>query len=121
MKRLIKHAVWDLALWFLLVVCFFNLPYATYAENILSFLGVFLLILAIICVFAVKQVAQTISKEPDYKPRGSFYKGYMFFTSCVEIAVVAAMGWYWVAAGFALYTVAMTSVRTEADKLHGPV
>lgn len=121
MSRVLKHVVWDLTLWFLLAVCFFNLPYAAYAENVLSFLGVFLLILAIICLFIVTTVAKSIAKEPKYKPRGSFYKGYMFFTSFVEIAVVAAMGWYWVAAGFALYAIVMTSVRTEADKLHGPV
>lgn len=118
MKRFVKHVVFDFGLWVLLLVCLFKMPYANYAENILGFLGVFLLILATLCLFAVKQVAQNISKDSDYKPRGSFYKGYMFVTSCVEIAIVAAMGWYWVAAGFALYAIVMKTVRIEADKYY---
>jgi uncharacterized membrane protein len=120
MSRVLKHLVIDLALWFLLAVCFFKMPYANYAENVLSFLGVFLLILATICLFAITTVAKSIAKEPKYKPRSGFYKGYMFLTSCAEISVVAAMGWYWVAAGFALYAIVMTSVRNEADNLYVP-
>lgn len=121
MKRLIKHLVWDLGLWVLLAVCFFKLPYANYAENVLSFLGIFLLTLAILCLFAIDNIAKTIAKDADYKPRGKFYKNYMFFTTVVEVGVLAVMGWYWVATGFALYSIVMTVVRTEADKPHGPV
>lgn len=120
MKRFLKHLAWDGALWTLLAVCFFGLPYANYAENVLSFLGIFLFILAIFCLFAVHTVGKSIGKDADYKPRGKFYKSYMFFTTVVEVAVLAAMGWYWVATGFALYAIAMTAVRTEADKHYVP-
>jgi|ADGO01.1.fsa_nt_gi hypothetical protein len=120
MKRFLRHLLWDGVLWALLAACFFQLPYSGYAENVLSFLGIFLLVLAVFCLFAVDKVAKSIGEEAGYKPRGKVYKTYMFITTVAEVAVVAALGWYWVAAGFALYAIVMTAVRTEADKHYVP-
>lgn len=120
MKRLIKQLAWDSAFWILLAVCFFKLPYANYSENLLSFLGIFLFILGFICIFAGDVIGKKIAEDGDYKPRGKLYKLYMSFTTILEVAILASMGWYWVAAGFALYAIAMSNIRIEADKHYVP-
>lgn len=116
--KFIKHLVHDAVLWTLLLICFFNLPYAHYAENIISFYGIFMLVIGTMCIFIVKKVAESLTKQKDFKPRGKAYWMYCHLTTVFEVAVVAAMGWWWVAAGFVIYSLMIYSVREEADKIY---
>lgn len=116
--QFLKHLIHDAILWVLLAICFFNLPYANYAENIVSFYGIFLLILGFFCIFIVNTVAKSISDKKDFKPRGRFHQTYVGITTVVEIAVMAALGWWWVTAGFTLYSVVIYTARQKANELY---
>lgn len=96
---------------FLIVVCWFNWPYASAAENILSFWGVFCLV---VCVLVIPLLNKLISKkvdDPDYKI--TYWRFWIpnvivFF----QFLALTAMGWYWVAAGFAAVRV-IASIERE--------
>lgn len=118
MMQFVKHFISDIILWVLLATCFFNLPYANFAENILSFYGVFLLILGSLGLFAVEKVGESLFQRKDFKPRGKLYSTYVHLTTVVEIALVASMGWWWVASGFVIYSLMIYSAREEANKIY---
>lgn len=114
--KLLKHLIHDIALWFLLAACFFQWNYHEMAENLISFYGIFLLLLGILCLFTTNHVAKQLAKDPDFKPRNALFKSYVWVTACIEICIVAAMGWYWVTAGFVLFSIAISNVRSTALK-----
>ena len=116
--QFVKHLVHDVVLWTLLVICILNLPYANYAENIVSFYGIFLLVLGFFCIFAVSTVAKSISDEKNFKPRGKLYQAYVGITTVCEIAIVAALGWWWVTAGFTLFSLVIYTTRQKANELY---
>lgn len=116
--KFVKHMIHDVILWTLLLVCFFNLPYAHYAENIVSFYGIFMLVLGLISLFVIKKVGEILASNKDYKPRGKLYSAYVHTSTIVEIAIVAAMGWWWVTAGFVIYSLMISCARQEADKIY---
>ena len=116
--QFVKHFIRDIILWVLLTTCFFNLPYANFAENILSFYGVFLLILGSLCLLVVEKVGESLSQRKGFKPRGKLYSAYVHLTTVVEITLVASMGWWWVASGFVIYSLMIHSALEEANKIH---
>lgn len=116
--KFVKHVIHDAILWTLLLVCFFNLPYAHYAENIVSFYGIFMLVLGLISLFVIEKVGEILASNKDYKPRGKLYSLYVHISTIVEIAIVAAMGWWWVTAGFVIYSLVISCARQEADKIY---
>lgn len=116
--QFVKHFISDIILWVLLVTCFFNLPYANFAENILSFYGVFLLILGSLGFFVVEKVGESLSQRKGFNPRGKLYFTYVQLTTVVEIALVASMGWWWVASGFVIYSLMSYLAREEANKIY---
>jgi len=116
--KFIKHLIHDVILWTLLLVCFFNLPYSHYAENIVSFYGIFMLIVGVLCLFITAKIGASLAEKEDYKPRGKLYSAYVHITAVIEIAILAAMGWWWVTAGFVIYSIAILCARQEADKIY---
>lgn len=116
--KFIKHLIHDVIFWILILMCFFNLPYAHYAENIVSFYGIFMLIVGTLCLFVVNKVAEGLAEKKDYKPRGKLYSTYVHITTVFEIAILAAMGWWWVTAGFVVYSIMIICARQEADKIY---
>lgn len=116
--KVFKHLLSDAVLWLLLLTCFFDWKYSHYAENIISFYGVFLLILGAITIFYTNKVAEIKLRDPQYKPRGVIYNLYAGTTTSLKIAIVAAMGWYWVTAGFLIYSIVIYLSCIEADKLY---
>lgn len=120
MKRFLKNLFSTILLWLLVAVCLFNLPYSNYVENVLSFWGIFMLLISIICIVTATRMGKSLSQDSSYKPAGKFYKSYRLFTTVVEVGVFAAMGWYWVAAGVLLFSIAIFTVFNEADKHYVP-
>ncbi|MCW6550371.1 hypothetical protein NFB56_16150 [Yersinia ruckeri] len=116
--KVFKRLLGDATLWLLLLTCFFGWRYSHYAENILSFYGIFLLVLGMICLFCINKVAEIKVRDSQYKPRGTVYNLYARTTTLLEISIVAAMGWYWVTAGFLIYSIVILSSLDEADKLY---
>ncbi len=116
MTRFLISVVGDSAFWFLIVISVLNNSYSAYAENVLSFVGVFLMVVAIIVLIGFDSVVKSIDKDPKYKPRSKFYKAYVALSSCVEVIVLASLGWYWVAAGFAVYAMVMNYLLSEVDE-----
>jgi heme/copper-type cytochrome/quinol oxidase subunit 2 len=92
-------------------------PYAAFAENLVSFYGVFLFVLGIVGIFAIKHAAQKTIDDGEYEPRSKLRTTYANVTTFVEVIVVAAFGWYWVTAGFVLGWLAVTSYRAEVKRL----
>lgn len=116
--QFLKHLVHDVVLWTLLAICIFNLSYANYAENIVSFYGIFLLVIGFFSIFIVDKVAESISDKKDFKPRGRFHQAYVGITTVCEIAIVAALGWWWVTAGFTLFSLVIYTTRQKANELY---
>lgn len=116
--QFVKHFIHDVLVWTLLAACFFNLPYANYAENILSFYGIFMLTLGSLCLLVVKKTAKSLSQGKNFKPRGKLYSMYVRVTTTVEIALVAAMGWWWVTTGFVIYSLTIYLIREEVNKIY---
>lgn len=116
--QFVKHLIHDVVLWTLLTICILNLPYANYAENIVSFYGIFLLLLGFFCIFIVNKVAESLTEKKDFKPRGRLYQTYVGITTVIEIAVLAALGWWWVTAGFTLYSLVIYTARQKANELY---
>lgn len=116
--QFLKHLIHDVILWVLLTVCILNLPYANYAENIVSFYGIILLVLGFFFIFIVNEVAESVAEMKGFKPRGKFHQTYLNITTVAEITVVAALGWWWVTAGFTLYSVVIYTGRRKAKELY---
>lgn len=101
---------------FLIVVCWFNWPYANAAENILDFWGVFCLV---VCVLVIPLLDKTISKKVDDPEYEITYWRFCILNIIVffQFIVLIAMGWYWVAAGLAAVRVIASIEREGVMKL----
>jgi heme/copper-type cytochrome/quinol oxidase subunit 2 len=92
-------------------------PYAAFAENLVSFYGAFLFVLGVVGIFAIKHAAQKTIDDGEYEPRSKLRNTYSNVTTFIEVMIVAAFGWYWVAAGFVLGWLMSTSYRAEVKRL----
>ena len=111
-----KNVAFDsLVLWPLIYVAASDYAgFGIYAERFISFLGVFLLILGVLVVLVHEEVAR---RGADKNKRTKTHLAYLAVSSVAEISVFAALGWYWVAAGFMLVAISSAMVRTEIEKL----
>lgn len=117
-KSFIVHITHDIVLWVALYLVFQGVaPYAAFAENLVSFYGIFLFVLGIVGLFAIKHAAQQTINDGEYEPRSKIRTTYSNVTTFVEVLIVAAFGWYWVAAGFVLGWLMSTSYRAEVKRL----
>lgn len=116
--QFVKNFIRDVVLWTLLAICILNLPYANYAENIVSFYGIFLLILGVFCILTFDKITVSFADKKDFKPRGKIHNAYRSITTFIEITVVAALGWWWVTAGFIMFSLIMCAVRSKANELY---
>lgn len=117
-KSFIPHLAHDVVLWIALYLAFTGVPpYAGFAENLVSFYGSFLFVLGVVGIFTIKAAAQKTIDEGEYEPRSKLRTTYSNVSTFVEVLVVAAFGWYWVAAGFVLGWLMSTSYRAEVKRL----
>lgn len=117
-KSFMIQLVTDIVLWAALYLVFTGVaPYAAFAENLVSFYGVFLFVLGIVGILAIKHAAQRTIDDGEYEPRSKIRNTYSNVTTFIEVAVVASFGWYWVAAGFVLGWWMVTSYRAETKRL----
>lgn len=117
-KSFIFQLASDITLWFALYLVFTGVdPYANFAENLVSFYGSFQFFLGIVGIFAIKAVAQKTIDDGEYEPCSKLRTTYSNVTTFVEVLVVAAFGWYWVAVGFVLGWLTATSYRAEVKRL----
>lgn len=115
MNGFIRQLSVDVVLWFLLAVCILQLPFYEYAENIISFYGIFLMVVGSLIIFTYQGAGKKLGEKPDYKPRGKLRKSYGAITSFVEIGIIASMGWYWVASGFLIATIGLIMSHSAAE------
>lgn len=111
-----KNVAFDLlVLWPLIYVAVSDLAgFGIYAERFISFLGVFLLILGVLVVLVHEEVAR---RSTDKRKRTKKHLAYLAVSSVAEISVFAALGWYWVAAGFMMIGIGVTMVHQSIAKL----
>lgn len=99
MNRFLKNLASDLFIFWPIIG--FAVMGNEYAENALSFIGVLFLIIYVMSLFVVDDIAKKkIEKGEPLK--AVYHKWYSIITTILETLVIASMGWYWVAAGFAI-------------------
>lgn len=118
MQRFIKHFIQDLALWAVLFVAvYMPHPYSQYAENAIGFYGVLLLVLGAMIILVSDKLAQDFADDPKWGKRPKLHDIYAGVTTVIEIGIVAALGWYWVAVGFLFAYIASGTIRQKVTKL----
>lgn len=85
-----------------------------YAENAIGFYGVMSLIFGILLMITVDK----IPLKPEFK-RSKNHLRYMQISSGLEILACAAFGWYWTAAGFLIFGMAMSRLIARFDTEQG--
>ena len=84
-----------------------------YAENAISFYGIFSLIVGSLLIIAVGKM----ELKPEFKRTKSHLK-YMQISSWLEVLACAIFGWYWVAAGFTVFGIAFSTLQDRINKEH---
>ncbi|AUR96311.1 TMhelix containing protein [Vibrio phage 1.223.O._10N.261.48.A9] len=109
-KRFIKNLAFDLLVIYpIIAMYFYGGDLSAYAENALSFLGVFVLIASTLGIFYVDSIAETRKSEGEGK-RTKLHSMYSSLSSIAEVVIFAMLGWYWVAAGFLIGTILTSMV-----------
>ncbi|MGL5727299.1 MAG: hypothetical protein ACRCYD_05535 [Plesiomonas sp.] len=119
MTQYIKHMLWDLIIWVAIYTVFAGLqPWAGYAENGLSFIGVFYMVIGILLMLTYKHVAAANKDDLEkFKPRPVWYSTYCVTSTMCEVVLFAVLGWYWVAAGWIIAAVGSRMFHDELQKL----
>jgi hypothetical protein len=86
-----------------------------YAERIISFFGVMLLVVGVAMIFPHKGVVR--GGNVDNLKMTTPHHSYAVASSVIEISVFAALGWYWVAGGFTAMLIAMMVIRQEIEEM----
>ena len=90
--------------------------FGIYAERLLSFFGVMLLVGgSIIILTSEKEAARDGAKDRYNKPFA--HRAFSTTSIIVETCIFIAIGWYWVASGFILVAIGSAMVRAEIEKL----
>jgi hypothetical protein len=121
-KRFLKNICFDAVIWSMMYVCLFmqNSIFAKYAENALSFLGVFSGVIGVLIIVFCSGSGDFVQKtiKENYTPRTKFHISYTTFTSIIETFVFASLGWYWVAACWVLGFIATSKLSSDCDKAY---
>lgn len=111
MKGFIRNVLLDvLVLWPAIFICLFNLKYSEYAENLLSFYGVFCLISGVIVSLASDKIVEDATQEKVQPKIRSIYSGASCF---IEVLIFASFGWFWVASGITIACIASLSINDK--------
>lgn len=90
--------------------------FGLYAERLLSFFGVMLLLGgSLIILRCDDEAARDGSKDRYNKPFA--HRAFATSSIIVETCIFIALGWYWVASGFMLVAIGSAMVRAEIAKL----
>lgn len=121
-KRFLKNVCFDAVIWSMMYVCLFmqNSIFAKYAENALSFWGVFAGVVGVLVIVFGSGSGDFVQKtiKENYTPRTKFHISYITFSSIVEIFVFASLGWYWTSVFWILGWFATDSVASACDKAY---
>lgn len=118
MKGWIKRVAVGLVLWAsIYAAIFMGEPYKIYGENIVSFFGILTLITGVLLMATKTSVALRHVDSGSVKARGKTLSAYVAIKTAIEIVIVVALGWYWVAAGFIIWYTAVQSYLDEVKKL----
>jgi len=111
MKGFIRNVLLDiLVLWPAIFICLFDFKYSGYAENLLSFYGIFGLIAGVIISLAADKIVEESTLEKVQPKVRSIYSG----ASClVEVLIFASLGWFWVASGVMVACIASISINDK--------
>lgn len=102
---------------FLIAVCWFKLPYAWAAENILNFWGILVLVVSFLAIFINPKNYQKKADDPEYEIPNLYRVAIMNLLVFIQFVILAAMGWYWIAGGLALGRVVFSMERDAVKKL----
>jgi hypothetical protein len=87
-----------------------------YAERLLSFFGVMLLLVgSLIIIGHEKEAARDGAKDRYNKPFA--HRAFAITSIIIETCIFIALGWHWVASGFILVAIGSAMVRAEIEKL----
>lgn len=115
-KRFIKNVVFDFAVFYsLIAVYMMNEDLSAYAENALSFIGIFSLVIGILTALLSDSIAKSFDKD-GYKKRTKLHSAYGAITTMFEVLIVSSFGWYWVASGFLILYIASESVNSKVTE-----
>lgn len=114
MKRFLKNLATDLFIFWPIIA--FAVMGNEYAENALSFIGVFFLVIYVLALFAVEDIAKK-KVEKGEPLKAKYHNWYSIITTSLEIIVIAGMGWYWVASGFAIGLAVVIMVNDKHTEL----
>lgn len=89
---------------------------ALYAERLLSFFGVLLLVCGLIAAGTAASTAKKDGSEDRYQ-RSKAHLAFSTTVVVIEVCIFAALGWYWVAAGFMVSAISSAIIRAEIAKL----
>lgn len=121
-KRFLKNICFDAVIWSMMYVCLFMTHSVVYkyAENALSFWGVFAGVIGVLIILLGSNSGDFVSKiiKENYTPRTKFHIAYIGATSVVEVFVFASLGWYWVAACWVLGFIATSKLSSDCDKAY---
>lgn len=99
-KRLLKNITFDFAVIYpIMALYFFNDSMKIYAENALSFIGIFTLVIGVLSIFLIDGIVKS-RKEKGMGRRTKVHSLYGNVSTAVEVIIFSMLGWYWVAVGF---------------------
>lgn len=95
----------------------FSVDIVSGAENIISFYGVFNLIIGIgVLLIGADNMASKM-KDSDIFKKGSFGNYVQILTCLIEILITAYLGWYWVCSGIVVRLVATQLIKDKIEEI----
>lgn len=93
-----------------------NTPYAQYGENYISFVGIIMLVGAIAFLLVKNSIVTKAIADPNYKQPSHLRRSILTLLRIIAAVISAALGWYFVASGFLLYSLFMLMEYDEIKK-----
>ena len=116
MKGFIRNILLDaFILWPAIIICIFNLKHSDYAENLLSFYGIILLVTGLLAMLSPDKL---INESTPEKVKPKFRTTYSVASCFIECLVFASLGWYWVATGVLVACAATVGIDNRIRDKH---
>lgn len=116
MKAWIYTILFDLVFFTALYCVYMDNALAGYGENLIGFTCITLLVLYGLALFRYEEAGKALAKSHKLTNRPIWHRTYAVSTYTVQIAALAALSWYWSAAGMLVSFIYVLAVRSEADK-----
>lgn len=116
MKAWIYTILFDLVFFIALYCVYTGNALAVYGENLIGFVCICLLVLYGLALFRYEEAGKSVAVHRKFKPRPTWQRVYAVSTYTIQIAALAALNWYWCAAGMLVSFIYTSVVWVESDK-----